>query len=72
MAMGNQRELEESLLAFRNVLPRCWWNIYQGCLETGFDHLQSVALLMTYILAQNPSGIRPPDVHGPKSDNPAG
>ena len=70
MEKPDKNELEESLLVFRNVFPRCWWNIYQGCLEAGFDPRQSMSLLMTHILGQNPSGIRPPDASGPKSDSP--
>jgi hypothetical protein len=66
----DKNELEESFLVFRNVFPRCWWNLYQGCLEAGFDRGQSMALLMTHILSQNTGGIRPPDASGPKSDDP--
>lgn len=63
-------QIEEGMLAFREVLPRAWWNIYQGCLQAGFNQLQSFSLIQTYILAQNPYGIRPNDSHGPVSDKP--
>lgn len=70
MSPEQERELEESLVNARNYLPRAWWNLYQGCLASGFDRLQAFVLLQTYILAQNPSGIRPAPGEGPGSDNP--
>lgn len=62
--------MEHALLSLRNNLPRMWRAIYQGCLEAGFDTSQSMCLLQTYILGQNPNGIRPNDSFGPSSDNP--
>lgn len=66
-------DLEEAMVTMREVIPRTWWNIYQGCLESGFSPLQSMQLLHTYILAQNPNGIVPGNGSiGPDSDNPQG
>jgi len=43
--------MDELFVNMRNTLPRLWWNIYQGCLEAGFDETRAFALLQTYILA---------------------
>lgn len=61
---------EEDYVTIRNAIPRLWWNMYQGSLQYGFTPEQAFQLLQTYILAQNPNGIRPPDGHGPSSDDP--
>jgi hypothetical protein len=47
-----------------------WWNIYQGCLQVGFNETQAFALLQTFLLAQNPQGIQPPSQSGPSTDKP--
>ena len=52
-------KLEQELANIRDTLPHLWWALYQGCVSAGFGELQSFALLQTYILAQNPFGIRP-------------
>jgi hypothetical protein len=62
--------IEEALNTARELVPRMWWNVYQGCVQAGFDSGQSFTLLQTYILAQNPNGIRPNDPQGPASDKP--
>jgi len=64
------RELQEALISMREIVPRGWWAIYQGCLQTGFDRFQSFALLQAYILSQNPNGIQPPGGNGPSSNDP--
>ena len=61
---------DEELTTVRNTIPRLWWNIYQGCITAGFNELQSFILTQTYILGQNPYGIRPNDTSGPKTDKP--
>lgn len=63
-------EIEEAMVAFRNTIPRAWWNVYQGCLQAGFNEQQSFILLQTYIVGQNPAGTRPSDGSGPKTDMP--
>ncbi len=60
---------DQAIVSARDFIPRIWWGLYQGCLQTGFDKVQSFALLQTYILSQNPNGIRPNDCTGPKSDD---
>ena len=47
-----------------------WFAIYQGCLGAGFDASQAMSLLQTYLLSQNPNGIRPNDGSGPPTNNP--
>lgn len=59
---------DEFLASVRDGLPPMWFAIYQGCIATGFDERQSFALLQTYLLSQNPNGIRPPDEAGPSSN----
>jgi hypothetical protein len=67
MQMSN--EDEQARASFRDGLPPMWWNLYQGCLQTGFSEKQGMWLLACFILAQNPYGIRPPDApEGPKPD----
>ena len=71
--MGNDfsgPEYEATLNVFREALPRSWWNIYQGCLTSGFDPRDSMILLQTYILSQGLHGPELPDAHGPDSDIP--
>lgn len=61
---------DQDFSQIRDVIPRLWYNFYQGCLQQGFNESQSFALLQTYILSQNPHGIKPPTDQGPPSDNP--
>ncbi len=58
----------QDLAAIRDTLPRLWWNLYQGCIVAGFNSQQSLALVNTWILGQNPHGIQPGNPAGPKSD----
>lgn len=61
----------EDLVSIRESLPRLWWNIYQGSLQTGFDKEQSMWLLGMYILSSSPSGVTIRHITGgPDSDNP--
>lgn len=66
----NGPEFEDTMNLFREVIPRTWWNIYQGCLQKGFNERQAFALVETYILSSNTNGIQPPDMDGPNSDLP--
>jgi hypothetical protein len=67
----NPCQINIELNTARELLTRVWWNLYQGCLERGFNEKQSFALVQTYVLAQNAvHGVRPPEESGPKSDNP--
>ena len=52
-------ELEKGLVAARETMPRIWWALYCGCLQVGFSDSQSLSLVHTYLLSQNPYGIRP-------------
>jgi hypothetical protein len=61
----------EDLVSIRENLPRLWWNIYQGSLQTGFDKEQSMWLLGMYILSSSPNGVTIRHItQGPDSDNP--
>lgn len=66
----DRKVLEDALVEMREVIPRMWWNLYQGCLQSGFDARQSFSLLNTYILSQNSAGIKPNDGSGPEVDLP--
>lgn len=67
----NDPKIKEQINAFREVIPRLWFNVYQGCLQAGFSEKDSMILLQTYILATNANGIIAPGPnHGPESDNP--
>ena len=64
-------KIEELLVSFRESIPRLYWGLYQGLLAAGFDQPQAFTLLQTYVLSQNPYGIRPPSREdGPESDDP--
>lgn len=65
--MGNS-EREQQLAQARDSVPPLWWALYQGGLAAGFDEKQSFMLLQTFILSQNPYGIRPSDGFGPKNE----
>jgi hypothetical protein len=66
----NRQEMESLLVEVREFTPRLWWNLYQGSLEAGFDERQAMSLLHTFILSQNPKGIKPNVEDGPASDKP--
>ena len=63
---------EASFVQIRNNVPRLWWNLYQGCIDCGFDPVQSFALLKISIVSQNVRGVFLDDytTEGPKTDNP--
>lgn len=63
--LPNQSDLDQALAGMRDVLPASWRSLYDGCREQGFDTIQAFELVQTYILAQNPHGIHPPDGRGP-------
>ena len=51
---------EDQLLAHaRDVIPRLWGAMYQGALAAGFSASDAMGLVQTWILSQNPNGIRP-------------
>jgi len=64
--LDNQKrsELEQAIAGLSELLPRTWKSIYNGCLEVGFDSQLAMDLVKTYILSQNPFGIRPPNDGG--------
>jgi hypothetical protein len=45
---------------------RIFWNIYQGCLEAGFNESQAFEILKTYVTAFAAPNISSP---GPPSDD---
>ena len=58
-------EREQLLAQMRDSLPQMWYAIYSGSLAAGFDQVQAFTLLQTWLLSQNPHGIRPPSGSGP-------
>ena len=66
----NPQQRETDFIQIRNTMPRLWWNLYQGCLQNGFDERSALSLVQTFILSQNPHGIRPDGPFGPPTDNP--
>ncbi len=60
-------EREQGNAEMRDGLPRSWWNIYQGCLQAGFDEEQSWTLLLQFILSLT-AKVLPPSGKGPKRD----
>lgn len=66
--MSIQIPKDSDFSVLRDVVPRMWWNLYQGCLQVGFDKTQAFNLVQTYILGTTSGGIRPPDREGPPED----
>lgn len=64
-----QQEMDQALALFRDTLPRAWMACYQGCIAGGFSDSQAFLLLQTYILSQNPYGIRPGEGFGLKPNS---
>jgi hypothetical protein len=69
MSLGHN-ETEDVLLFFRQTTTRVWFNLYQGCLDRGFDERQAFVLVQTYILANGTADVHPPDGSGPETDDP--
>ena len=64
---------ESDLLRLREILPRLWWNIYQGCIDAGFKEPHAMLMTQTYVMASVSNNISPPGTFdGPKTDNPDG
>lgn len=61
-------KIEENLIVFRELIPRTWWNLYQGLLQTGFEDHTALALLHSYVLGSAASRIVPDAGKGPASD----
>lgn len=66
--MNEKNAIEQDLARLRDITPRIYWSIYQGCLATGFNPIQSFVLLQTWILSQCPNGIQPSSTQGPNTD----
>lgn len=49
-------KFEQDMAKLRDTLPRIWWAIYSGCIETGFTPSESIALTQTWIMSQAPKG----------------
>ena len=55
------KDMDQSLAQLRDGLPRIWWSIYVGCVESGFNSRQSLGLVQTFILSQSQAGAKAPD-----------
>lgn len=62
-------DISQNLAAVRDSMPRLWYALYQGSLAAGFDRTQAFNLVQTWILAQNPKGVKPSDADGPPPDD---
>ena len=57
-----QQDMEQSLAAAGDIIPRLWRQIYLGCVDHGFNPSEAFKLTQTYILASsNQNGIQPPN-----------
>ena len=56
-----QRKMDEAVASVRDVLPRTWRALYEGCLEVGFSETRAMELLRYFILSQSPRGIILPE-----------
>ena len=64
----SSQELDQQIAAAADFMPTFWHALYQSCLRVGFNERQAFSLIQTYILGQNPNGIRPQDLNGPESN----
>lgn len=62
---------EAAFVSMRESIPRMWWNLYQGCLEAGFDKSQSMSIVIAHVMGLAAGKIVPPNPDGPDSDKPA-
>ena len=57
-----QQDLEQTLAAARDTIPRLWRQVYLGSIDAGFKPSEAFKLTQTYILASsNQNGIQPPN-----------
>lgn len=63
-------EIDQGLAAARETITALWWSMFVGAKEKGFSEQQAIDLVKTYILSQNPNGIRPPNDGGGAPDGP--
>lgn len=57
MLDGPERQnLEQAIAQAGEIFPRTWREVFNGCIREGFNHHESMELLKTYILSQNPHG----------------
>lgn len=45
----NNSNYDQVLAEVRDKVPALWWALYSGCLEQGFNPLQAIELVKTYI-----------------------
>ena len=55
-----QHDLEQAFACFTEYYPSLWRGIYLKCVEEGFTPIESLDLVKTYILSQNPNGTNVP------------
>lgn len=63
-------ENDQVAASIRDQFPPVWWGLYTGCMERGFTEKQAFALVTTFILSNNPNGIRPDNPFGQGPDVP--
>ncbi len=59
-----RQQIEQQVTQHGELLPRIWRELYLGCIAQDFEPIQAIDLVKTFILAQNPNGIRPPSDGG--------
>lgn len=52
-------KLEQAIAQAGEIFPRTWREVFNGCKREGFTEAESMDLLKTYIMSQNPHGIQP-------------
>ena len=53
-----QAEFDQGVEAMGEVFPAMWCKLFEKCKEEGFTEQQAFDLVKTYILSQNPNGIK--------------
>lgn len=53
-------QFDQNAATIADMMVPLWSRIYRTCVQYGFTEGDSMMLLKTYILSQNPHGSRPP------------
>ena len=42
-------QVEQELMFMKEILPKAWWGLYEGCVKEGFSEVQALELVKAYI-----------------------
>lgn len=44
-----KKQMEQHLSIVAKVMPKLWWQLYEGCVSEGFSREQAIELLKAYV-----------------------